>query len=58
MAAKNLEIAKRESGVGAQVLAVGTGISIDAINKNGGVLGGGLSGGENSVFRKNLGVRF
>jgi hypothetical protein len=29
-----------------------------AINKNGGVFGGGLSGGEGSFFRKNLGIRF
>lgn len=58
MVSRNLEIAGREGGVGAQVLAATTGISVDAINKNGGVFGGGLSGGENSFFRKNLGVRF
>jgi hypothetical protein len=39
-------------------LAATTGISVDAINKNGGVFGGGLSGGENGFFRKNLGIRF
>jgi hypothetical protein len=55
---RNWEIAKRESGEGAKVLAATTGISVDAINKNGGVFGGGLSGGENSFFRKNLGIRF
>ena len=58
MVSRNLEIAKRESGFGAKVLAGTTGISVDAINKNGGVFGGGLSGGESSFFRKNLGVRF
>jgi hypothetical protein len=58
MASKNLEIAKRESGAIAKGIAATTGISIDAINKNGGVFGGGLSGGENSFFRKNLGIRF
>jgi hypothetical protein len=55
---RNLEIAKNESGVGAQILAGTTGISVDAIEENGGVLGGGLSGGEGSFFRKNLGIRF
>lgn len=55
---RNLEIARRESGIGAQGLAATTGISIDAINRNGGVLGGGLSGGEGSFFRRNLGIRF
>ncbi|MET4363482.1 hypothetical protein ABIB06_004076 [Bradyrhizobium sp. LB8.2] len=55
---RNWEIAKRESGEGAKVIAAGTGISVDAINNNGGVFGGGLSGGENSFFRKNLGIRF
>ena len=58
MVAKNLEIAKRESGALAKPLAATTGISVDAINKNGGVFGGGLSGGEGSFFRKNLGIRF
>ncbi|MDX1010489.1 hypothetical protein GOE08_27030 [Sinorhizobium medicae] len=58
MVSRNLEIAKRESDLGAKILAGGTGISIDAINKNGGVFGGGLSGGPNSFFRKNLGIRF
>jgi hypothetical protein len=55
---RNLDLAKRESGVGGKIIAATTGISIDAINKNGGVFGGGLSGGENSFFRKNLGIRF
>jgi hypothetical protein len=55
---RNLEIAKRESGFVAQVIAVPTGISIDAIKENGGVFGGGLSGGPGSFFRKNLGIRF
>ncbi|KYK50141.1 hypothetical protein A1D31_39345 [Bradyrhizobium liaoningense] len=58
MIARNLEIAKRESGEGAKALAATTGISIDAIKENGGMFGGGLSGGENSFFRKNLGIRF
>ena len=55
---RNLEIAKRESGVIAQGLAATTGISVRAIEENGGVFGGGLSGGPNSFFRKNLGIRF
>lgn len=55
---RNWEIAGRESGAIAQGIAASTGISIDAINENGGVFGGGLSGGENSFFRKNLGIRF
>lgn len=58
MIAKNLELAKNESGAIAKGVAATTGISVDAIEKNGGVFGGGLSGGENSFFRKNLGVRF
>lgn len=58
MLARNWEIAKRESGALAKPLAATTGISVHAINKNGGVFGGGLSGGENSFFRKNLGIRF
>jgi hypothetical protein len=58
LAIRNLDIAKNESGVGAQILAGTTGISMDAIEENGGVLGGGLSGGEGSFFRKNLGIRF
>jgi hypothetical protein len=58
MVGRNLEIAKRESGELAKPLAATTGISVDAINKNGGVFGGGLSGGESSFFRKNLGIRF
>lgn len=58
MVSRNWEVAKKESGVGAQALAAATGISFDAINQNGGVFGGGLSGGENSVFRKNFGIRF
>jgi hypothetical protein len=55
---RNLEIAKRESGAVAQGLAATTGVSVDAINENGGVFHGGLSGGEGSFFRKNLGIRF
>jgi hypothetical protein len=55
---RNLEIAKRETGVGAKALAATTGISVDAINQNGGVFGGGLSGGPGSFFRKTLGIRF
>jgi hypothetical protein len=43
---QNLEIAKRESGDLAKVLAGTTGISVDAINK------GGILGGENSEARK------
>jgi hypothetical protein len=58
MVSRNLEIAKKESGELAKPLALGTGISVDAIQKNGGVFGGGLSGGEGSFFRKNLGIRF
>ncbi|MDY8108718.1 hypothetical protein U0C82_06095 [Fulvimarina sp. 2208YS6-2-32] len=56
--ARNIEIAKRERGAGAKVLATATGISVDAIEENGGVFGGGLSGGRGSFFRKNLGIRF
>ena len=56
-ASRNAELAKNETGAGAKVLALGTGISVDAINANGGVFGGGLSGGKNSVFRK-AGIRF
>ncbi len=55
---RNLEIAKRESGAIAKGLAASTGISVRAIEENGGVFGGGLSGGPNSFFRKNLGIRF
>jgi hypothetical protein len=58
MVSRNLEIAKRESGEIAKGLAATTGISVRAIEENGGVLGGGLSGGPNSFFRKNLGIRF
>ncbi|MDY8108717.1 hypothetical protein U0C82_06090 [Fulvimarina sp. 2208YS6-2-32] len=54
----NIEIAKRERGAGAKVLATATGISVDAIEENGGVFGGGLSGGRGSFFRKNFGIRF
>jgi hypothetical protein len=54
----NIKAAARESGEGAKVLRATTGISVDAINENGGVFGGGLSGGENSFFRKNLGIHF
>lgn len=54
----NVEAAPRESGEVAKILRGITGVSVDAINKNGGVFGGGLSGGENSFFRKNLGIRF
>lgn len=58
LAGANIAGAANESGEGAKLLRVTTGISVGAIEKNGGVLGGGLSGGENSFFRKNLGVRF
>jgi hypothetical protein len=55
---KNLEIAKRESGLIAKGVAGTTRASIDASAKNGGVFGVGLSGGDGSVFRKDLHIRF
>jgi hypothetical protein len=55
---RNWKIAERESGEIAKPIAAIAGISVDAINKNGGVFGAGLSGGANRVFRKNLGIRF
>lgn len=58
MISRNLEVAKNERGEIDKVVAATTGVSIKAINENGGVFGGGLSGGENSFFRKNLGIRF
>ena len=54
----NIKGAERESGELARALRVSTGISVRAIDENGGVFGGGLSGGPNSFFRKNLGIRF
>jgi hypothetical protein len=54
----NVKGAERESGELAKGLRISTGISVRAIEENGGVLGGGLSGGPNSFFRKNLGIRF
>ncbi len=54
----NIKGAERESGELAKALRISTGISVRAIEENGGVFGGGLSGGPNSFFRKNLGIRF
>jgi hypothetical protein len=48
MLGRNWELAKRESSALAKPLAATTGISVDDINKNGGVFGCGLFGGENS----------
>ncbi len=50
--AGNIDAAKNESGEIDKALRAATGISVDAIKKEG------LSGGENSFFRKNLGIRF
>lgn len=58
MVVRNFGVAKNERGEIDKVVAATTGISIKAINENGGLFGGGLSGGEGSFFRKNLGIRF
>lgn len=54
----NIKAAPAESGEIDKVVRATTGISFKAIKENGGVFGGGLSGGENSIFRHNLGIRF
>jgi len=46
----NTESVGRESGIGAQLMKIGTGVSIKDIQEHG------LAGGENSVVRRPLGT--